>query len=506
MIYVFDPTTMIVEYNLQMVPNTLLFSIWRQPPLKMYLKVYVFNITNPIEFLNGEENIKFEEIGPYVYQEILVHENITFNDNNTMSYIPRRTIVYIPEMSIGDPAETVINVVNIPYLGVTSALSDAGFMVNYPIAQLANFLKTKPILNITVYDYLWGFEDPLVKLASGIVPNFINFQKFGLLDRMYDDGENIVTVNLQKKDDMLEEEGRYLSIDKYNGSPGMAHWGYIDTEGNETREENTICNRLRGATEGVIYPSHMDKRAKFRIYRKAFCRPLPVTFRKETWTENGVPGYMYTLADDFADPGDQNPDNECFCRKKTCLKKGLVDLTPCYYNIPAAESFPHFLDADPSLLENIEGLKPDKEKHGSYCILQQTVGMPVEFHSRLQTNLIMRRSRYNSKLTPFNDLTLPLFWFESYMVMPNYLVILLKLGLRILPIAQAVLMYLLGVIGLTTSVLSLISIAWIFNQQQQQQKQEITRSNDNLDLRVPLCNGPYLTTSINILPPIKCRK
>jgi hypothetical protein len=87
--------------------------------------------------------------------------------------------------------------------------------------------------------------------------------------------------------------------------------------------------------------------------------------------------------------------------------------------------------------------------------------------------------------------------------MPTYLMILLKLGLRILPVAQAVLMYLLGIIGITTSVLSLISSAWIFNQQQQQQKQEIARNNDNLDLRVPLCNGPYLTTSINILPTMK---
>ena len=67
---------------------------------------------------------------------------------------------------------------------MTSALSDAGFMINYPIVQVANLVKTKPILNMTAYDYLWGFDDPLVKLVSGIVPNFINFQKFGILDRV----------------------------------------------------------------------------------------------------------------------------------------------------------------------------------------------------------------------------------------------------------------------------------------------------------------------------------
>lgn len=40
-------------------------------------------------------------------------------------------------------------------------------------------------------------------------------------------------------------------------------------------------------------------------------------------------------------------------------------------DIPAAVSLPHFLDADPSLLEDIEGLKPDREKHESFAILQQ---------------------------------------------------------------------------------------------------------------------------------------
>lgn len=68
--------------------------------------------------------------------------------------------------------------------GVLSALHDAGFLINYPLSQLVNLMNAKPILNISVYDYLWGYEDSLVKVASGLVPNFINFQKFGLLDRV----------------------------------------------------------------------------------------------------------------------------------------------------------------------------------------------------------------------------------------------------------------------------------------------------------------------------------
>lgn len=33
-----------------------------------------------------------------------------------MTYIPRRTVAYVPEMSVSDPMEDMINVPNIPYL------------------------------------------------------------------------------------------------------------------------------------------------------------------------------------------------------------------------------------------------------------------------------------------------------------------------------------------------------------------------------------------------------
>ncbi|KAL6433334.1 hypothetical protein ACFW04_006477 [Cataglyphis niger] len=496
---------MLTNYSLQMVPHSLLFSMWKKPPLNIYLNVYIFNITNPVEFLSGKEKLKVQEIGPYVYQEFLENENITFNDNGTLTYIPRRTVTYVPELSISDPTKDIINVPNVPVLGISSALHDAGFLVNYPLVQLTNIMGAKPILNISVYDYLWGYEDSIVTLASEIVPNFINFRKFGLLDRMYDEGENIITINLRKNANMTNEKGRYLSIDKYNGSPGLAHWGYIETEGNETREGNSICNTIQGATEGIIFPTYIDKQAVFRVFRKAFCRTLPIRFRKEVVSESGLSGYLYTLAEDFADPPDQNPDNECYCRKmKACLKKGLSDITPCVYNIPAAVSLPHFLDADPSLLEDIEGLKPDREKHESFAIVQQTIGVPIYFHSRMQTNLIMYPTRYNSKIAAFNGLTVPLFWSDmNIQSLPIHIHILIKLILEILPMAQTVLMYLLSIIGVTMIVLPLTSALRMLNEQQQEQEQKAIKSLDNSDLTVPLCNGGSQYTAINIFPMIK---
>lgn len=52
------------------------------------------------------------------------------------------------------------------------------------LGTLLKSMNSQPMLNLSVYDYLWGYEDPLVRLASNIVPNIINFETFGILDRV----------------------------------------------------------------------------------------------------------------------------------------------------------------------------------------------------------------------------------------------------------------------------------------------------------------------------------
>lgn len=45
-----------------------IYELWRKPPVDLYLKVYLFNVTNAEAFLRGEEKLKVEEVGPYVYK------------------------------------------------------------------------------------------------------------------------------------------------------------------------------------------------------------------------------------------------------------------------------------------------------------------------------------------------------------------------------------------------------------------------------------------------------
>lgn len=54
---------------------------------------------------------------------------------------------------------------------------------------------------------------------------------------MYDEGENTMLMNVKYNPDMKDDVGRYLSIEKLNGNPGLSHWGYVQEKNNKTNPE-----------------------------------------------------------------------------------------------------------------------------------------------------------------------------------------------------------------------------------------------------------------------------
>lgn len=53
--------------NLRLWNDTLSFHYWQRPGVIRLTKVYIFNVTNPEGFLNGEKP-KLVEVGPFVYR------------------------------------------------------------------------------------------------------------------------------------------------------------------------------------------------------------------------------------------------------------------------------------------------------------------------------------------------------------------------------------------------------------------------------------------------------
>lgn len=92
----------------------------------------------------------------------------------------------------------------------------------------------------------------------------------------------------------------------------------------------------------------------------------------ETYS-SGMYGYVYNFAPDSDDNGKYNKSNLCFCKNPNkCLPPGLLDVRGCYYGFPIALSNPHFLDADPIVLDKIQpgSVNPNPDLHKSYFVIQ----------------------------------------------------------------------------------------------------------------------------------------
>lgn len=93
----------------------------------------------------------------------------------------------------------------------------------------------------------------------------------------------------------------------------------------------TNCNSIHGAYDATLFPRNITKGETFRIYRKAFCRTLPISY-SHPGVVNGIEAYHFKLSSTAFDSDLHDPETSCFCKGNKCLKKGLGNMTPCYYS------------------------------------------------------------------------------------------------------------------------------------------------------------------------------
>lgn len=87
---------------------------------------------------------------------------------------------------------------------------------------------------------------------------------------------------------------------------------------------------LKQAAEGVLFPRHLTTDMNFLIYRKAFCRTLPLTYYSEGKLPDGYPVYLYKFQTKVFNSS--LDENRCYCPEDGCLPSGLSDISPCYYS------------------------------------------------------------------------------------------------------------------------------------------------------------------------------
>jgi len=234
----------------------------------------------------------------------------------------------------------------------------------------------------------------------------------------------------------------YNQITEFNGMTRLPeNWWYAfgPTPSAQASGVRGICHDIIGA-DGISYPPEaITKDDPIWIFNDQLSRSIWLDFYQEADVD-GITTYQFSPKPDvFAMT---NPDNFCYCPEvEQCVKVNetaedawdisdcqnkTLKLLPCIdgllflqgsYGVPIIMSTPHFLDADESLWQAIDGVQPDREKHITFLNIEPTTGMSLQAHKRIQVSVPVGHSEYFQDLQglqdPENRTVWPVVWVDE---------------------------------------------------------------------------------------------
>lgn len=376
------------------------FFLWEAPPISPHLKVYMFNLTNPEAVFSGKAKPHLVEIGPYTYRQKWLKQNITWHENGTISYRTRKTFKFVAAESCASCQDTVDNVttLNVPAISAYYQTRNANWYTTYSLSGLIWGLGYKPWVTRTVHEMLWGYDEPLFKVAQTLLAEPPPFDKFGLF----------LVKNSTKEEDlglysMYTGEGdpyKLSKIQSFNGDQELDFWN------------SSECNLVHGS-DGASFNPYISKGDTLWFFNDQLCRAMPLVYNNSV-TQEGLPGLRFIPREDvFMSARSYPQENSCFQRPDLESGDGVFDVTVCQYDTPIILSWPHFLGAEPKYKEAIEGLHPEPAKHGFWFDIQDVTGTTLSAKARVQVNMKVNKLETYDSLSYINDTVIPILWFDE---------------------------------------------------------------------------------------------
>ncbi|XP_009983960.1 PREDICTED: scavenger receptor class B member 1, partial [Tauraco erythrolophus] len=455
--------------NVRINPSSISFSMWKDIPVPFYMSVYFFEVLNPTEVLQGAKPV-LNQRGPYVYREFRYKTNITFHDNDTVSFLEYRRLFFQPHLSNGSEEEYIV-VPNIMMMGAAVMMENLPTFVKLLVSGALAGLKQEAFMNRTVGEILWGYDDPLIDAINAIVPGLIPFEgKFGLFVEINNTNSGLFTVNTGMKD-----ISRVHMVDSWNGLTQLSYW------------QSDECNMING-TAGEMWPPFMSP-TSLEFYSPDACRSMTLVYQ-QSGKFKGVPTYRFVAPKTLFANGTDYPPNEGFC---PCLQSGVQNVSSCRLNAPMFISHPHFYNADPTLVDAVEGLHPSEAEHALFLDVHPMTGIPMNCSIKLQLNLYIKQVTGIIQTGSIKPVVLPLLWFAESGSIEGSVLKQFYTNLVLIPSLLDYLQYIL--FGL--SVLLIISAA-VLMAMSQEKCTLFWSSNKNSD-----SNKANQATSAKKLPPVK---
>ncbi|XP_056311529.1 platelet glycoprotein 4 [Danio aesculapii] len=360
--------------------GTLAFDTWTSVDTPMYRQFWIFNVENPSDVLNEGSKPVLVQKGPYTYRiRYIPKTNITFNDNNTVSFVLPAGATFEPSMSVGSE-EDVFTSLNLAVAGVYRLIGPK--LADWLIRSSGSSL----FQNRTVKELLWGYKDPMLNTLIGAF-----YPYNGTVDGPY-------TV-FTGKDDI----SKVAIIERWQGETSVNYWN------------NSYCDKINGSDGSSFHP-FLDKKEPLYFFSSDICRSISAEY-EATVNLKGIDVYRYLLPVHALASPVSNPDNMCYCTDqeltRNCTLAGLLDITSCK-GTPVFISLPHFLYASIELQQGVIGMNPSLDEHSIFLDVEPITGFTLRFSKRLQVNMMYGPSDDIALLNKIKEHTvMPILWLNE---------------------------------------------------------------------------------------------
>ena len=165
--------------NTQLLPGKDLYSSWVNMPVELHTNFYLFNLVNGYAFENLGEKPMFEQIGPFVYKEVRIKEDVVHNMNGTITYKERRLFYYLPDKS-SYPENFTITSINMAVMTVLNLFRYANRIESETVNIALKLFGETLLIKQPASDLLFGYEDPFLKILHTIDKSILPSDKIGL--------------------------------------------------------------------------------------------------------------------------------------------------------------------------------------------------------------------------------------------------------------------------------------------------------------------------------------
>ncbi|KAL7302089.1 hypothetical protein TKK_0005318 [Trichogramma kaykai] len=410
-------------------------SIWSKLPFAIEFRVYMFNVTNheDVEATGAKPIVR--EIGPYVYD--MWHEKIKQRDrdeDDTVAFVVKDTFYYNKTKSKKLTGDEEIIVPHYFMLGMIHTILRVHPTTLPLIVKGLNSIFRKPssmFIKAKVREILID--------GLPIDCNVTDSAGLAICNELHAKWEEYHLKKLDTKTFALSVIGWMNASedgDEYRVKRGIAdvmEVGKIVALNDQEKLsvwDDEVCDSFHG-TAGILYQPFFDKTGKdvLAIFASELCRSL-VVYYESIGQFKGMRTLRYTA--DFGVDVDSHPHHRCYCHKSaSCQMKGIFDLYKCV-GTPIIVSHPHFFDADPYFITTVEGLSTNKKKHKIIADFHPSTGALINANFRAQVNMFLTKVEKFKLMRNFPEALLPLFWVDNVVILPKWILRILKMSDKII--------------------------------------------------------------------------